>query len=141
MSTISAAMLLTVTQASAASAETERATDTTGPGGSGYWYCVNYGNNSTGDMKAQACWMEEGDWFQIHDARGDGYSAVVDWQSIDPQNRIERWGAIFNANGNQSTVFKNKNFPEENSIRFRACLGNWSTKLIQAGKCSGWKKM
>ncbi|GHI46494.1 hypothetical protein ScoT_26680 [Streptomyces albidoflavus] len=136
---LSATTLLTVTQAAAVSLEIERATSTSGPTSPGSpWSCVRSGDNHTGTMVAQACWRTEGDWFLIHDSAKDGYSAVVDWESRDPQNRVHRAGFIFNAEGYASTVYKNKNYPEQNDIRFRACLGNWSTKKIKAGTCSGW---
>ncbi|MFE5753464.1 hypothetical protein ACFQ7I_07120 [Streptomyces massasporeus] len=128
---LTSALLLTVTQASAA-AKTERATATDGGSKNGKWECNAY---YVGDwMQARVCFDQDGDWFEIYDAPGaDGYSAVADWEIHN------RWGGIFNADGAGSTRFKNKDFPEGYKLRYRACLGNWSTKTIVARKCSAWE--
>ncbi|MEV6080202.1 hypothetical protein AB0L80_34630 [Streptomyces sp. NPDC052069] len=133
---LSAALLLTVTQASAASAETERATATTGPTGDG-WECSPHYS----DQRAQVCYEDVGDWFHVMEGVSDGYSAVAQWETIDPQNRVTRWGFIYNADGSATTRFKNKDFAESDAIRFRACLGHWSTKLIDAGTCAAWRTL
>ncbi|KQZ19767.1 MULTISPECIES: hypothetical protein [Streptomyces] len=135
--TLSAAVLLTVTQASAASAETERATATTGPSSVDSWECAGIGGN---DRSATVCYSALGDWFYLYDGKSDGYSAVVDWEIRDGQNRVVRYGATFNADGVGAVRYKNKDFPDgsNDSIRFRACLGNWGPKTIKAGSCSGW---
>lgn len=49
----------------------------------------------------------------------------------------DRFGAIFNADGQQTERYENKDFPESATIRFRVCLGHWDTKLITAGTGSG----
>jgi hypothetical protein len=129
---ISAAMLLTVTQATAAAGETDLATDPNGPSHPiSLMTCANYGGMAP-NMKAQACFIDEGDWFELYDGKADGYSAAVDWETEDG-----RWGAIFNASGAGTTRFKNKNFAEAQTIRFRACLGDWSVRMI-TGYCGPW---
>ncbi|MFI5809259.1 hypothetical protein [Streptomyces sp. NPDC051561] len=125
---IAAATLLTVTQASAAGAETERATETTRPSVQWVKCIATHGDND----EYQACFAPEGDWFSVHDGVADGSSAVVDWQVGN------RYGAIFHADGASSTRFKNKNFPESATIKFRVCKGHWSTKKITAGTCSSY---
>ncbi|MEE1791541.1 hypothetical protein PUR28_12300 [Streptomyces sp. BE308] len=127
-----------MTQASAASAETERATATTGPTGDG-WECSLSPHYS--DQRAQVCYEDVGDWFHIMEGESDGYSAVAQWETIDPQNRGTRWGFIYNADGSATTRFKNKDFAESDDIRFRACLGHWSTKPIDAGTCAAWRTL
>ncbi|MFH8350592.1 hypothetical protein [Streptomyces sp. NPDC018045] len=130
--TLSAALLLTVTQSSAASPETERATDTKGPSNVYHWECTHYGGT---DAKAIGCFWDDGDWFMIEDTGLDGHSAVVDWELLRGSSRF---GGIFNASGFATTRYKNKNFPEGLTLRFRVCLGDWDTKTIIAGKCSRW---
>ncbi|MFJ6700662.1 hypothetical protein ACIQM4_32085 [Streptomyces sp. NPDC091272] len=126
--TVSAALLLTVTQANAAGREVDRATTTSHDG---EWVkCVNKKEN--GSIVYQACFDPTGDWFAVYDGKSDGSSAVVDWEAGS------RWGAIFNADGASDYRYKNKDFPESSTIRFRVCLGHWDTKLITAGTCSGW---
>ncbi|MEV5688997.1 hypothetical protein AB0L68_38475 [Streptomyces sp. NPDC052164] len=100
---LSAALHLTVTQASAASAETERATATTGPTGDG-WECSPHYS----DQRAQVCYEDIGDWFHVMEGVSDGYSAVAQWETIDPQNRVTRWGFIYNADGSATTRFKTR---------------------------------
>ncbi|WP_413752607.1 hypothetical protein NRF20_13030 [Streptomyces sp. R-74717] len=128
--TLSAVILLTITQASAASAETERATATTYSDEAQWVKCANTYDN--GNIVYQACFSPGGDWFLIYDGVSDGSSAVVDWEVGD------RYGAIFNADGKSTYRYKNKNFTESATIRFRVCKGHWDTKLITAGTCSGW---
>ncbi|MFD7864566.1 hypothetical protein [Streptomyces sp. NPDC059783] len=123
--TLSAALMLAVTQASAATAETERATATTYSSGVSWDKCVATSSN-------QACFSPTGDWFSVYDGNSDGSSAVVDWEAGS------RYGAIFNADGYGANRFKNKDFTEGVTVRFRVCKGHWSTKLITAGTCSGW---
>ncbi|MFB8353020.1 hypothetical protein [Streptomyces niveus] len=130
--TLSAAFLLTVTQANAAGAEIERATATTYSDGVEWVKCANRWDNEYGMIVYQACFGPTGDWFNIYDQVPDGSSAVVDWEVGD------RYGAIFNADGAGTRRYKNKDFPEGETIRFRICLGHWDTKLITAGTCSGW---
>ncbi|MFF0744988.1 hypothetical protein ACFYVL_31760 [Streptomyces sp. NPDC004111] len=125
---IAAATLLTVTQASAAGAETERATETNRPNVQWTKCIATHGDND----EYQACFAPEGDWFMISDGVSDGSSGVVDWQVGS------RYGAIFNADGASSQRYKNKNFPESATVKFRVCKGHWSTKKITAGTCSGW---
>ncbi|MEU9235126.1 hypothetical protein [Streptomyces subrutilus] len=131
----SAAVLLTITQASAATAEVERAYDVNGPADWNQWLCAG-----SGVGPVRACFTWDGDWIQIRDGKSDGSSAVMDWEVRDSSNNsILRYGAIFNADGAFTTRYKNKDFPETNTtLRFRACLGHWSTKLITAGTCSAW---
>ncbi|WP_432104462.1 hypothetical protein [Streptomyces sp. bgisy091] len=83
-------------------------------------------------MDYQACYSPDGDWFQVWDGDSDGSSAVVQWELVDG----DRFGAIYNADGNQTYRYKNKNLPEGDEVRFRVCEGHWSTKLITAGTCS-----
>ncbi|MEE1792712.1 hypothetical protein PUR28_18390 [Streptomyces sp. BE308] len=135
--TLSAALLLTVTQASAASSEVERATATTGPANGDSWECSPHYS----DQRAQICYEDVGDWFEVMDGEPDGYSAVAQWETISPQGKVTRWGLIFNASGAATTRYKNKDFAENDTIRFRACLGHWTTKLIDANKCSAWRSM
>ncbi|MFI0967898.1 hypothetical protein ACH4S8_42070 [Streptomyces sp. NPDC021080] len=85
-----------------------------------------------GGIALRACFSPAGDWFSVADESLDGSSAVVDWEV---GNRL---GSIFNADGFSTERYKNKNFPEESTIRFRVCKGHWDTKLITAGTCSGW---
>lgn len=132
--TFSAAILLTITQASAVSAEVERAYDVNGPASWDQWSCA--GN---GDGPAMACYSAEGDWLDIVDGKADGSSAVMDWEIRNSSNSIVRYGATFNADGAYTSRYKNKDFPDSNTtIRFRVCLGHWSTKMITAGTCSAW---
>ncbi|MFJ8841396.1 hypothetical protein ACIRFF_00660 [Streptomyces cyaneofuscatus] len=134
--TLSAAILLTTTQALAVSAETERATATKGPAKVDSWECAGIGGSN---RSATVCFSALGHWFYLYDGKSDGYSAVMDWENRDAQNRVVRYGATFNADGSGAVRYKNKSFPSPNgSIRFRACLGNWGPKLIKAGSCSGW---
>ncbi|MFJ3308582.1 hypothetical protein ACIPSA_37180 [Streptomyces sp. NPDC086549] len=134
---LSAAVLLAVTQASAVTAEVERATALTGPSTTDGWLCTSVGPSTA--HTAQACYSSLGDWLNIYDGKADGYSAVMDWEIRDPNNKVYRYGATFNADGDGADRYKNKDFPETNySIRFRTCLGHWSTKLIEAGTCSAW---
>ncbi|MES5824768.1 hypothetical protein [Streptomyces sp. RG80] len=127
--TLSAALLLTVTQANAA-AEVERATATES-GNDVFWAkCVN--KYYDGANRYQACFSPAGDWFSVSDFDSDGSSAVVDWEVGN------RSGSIFNADGFGAVRYKNKDFPEDATIRFRICLGHWSTKTITGGSCSGW---
>ncbi|MEU3774975.1 hypothetical protein AB0F11_17540 [Streptomyces sp. NPDC032472] len=126
--TLSAALLLTVTQSNAASREVDRATTTRHDG---EWVkCASKMEN--GDNVYLACFDPEGDWFSVYDGKADGSSAVVDWEVGN------RYGAIFNADGMAAHRYKEKNFPEGATVRFRVCLGHWETKLITAGTCSGW---
>lgn len=132
---LSAAILFTVTPAFAASAETERATDTKGPASVDSWECARVGANGP----SIACYSALGDWIEVTDTGSDGSSAVMDWEVRNYDNQVVRYGAVFNADGAGTVRYKNKDFPEPNyTIRFRACLGHWSTKLITAGTCSGW---
>ncbi|MEV7891912.1 hypothetical protein ACWD3I_40495 [Streptomyces sp. NPDC002817] len=143
---LSAAILLTVTQASAVTAETERATDANGPVGVDSWDCASSGESaSCGESasvgwNAAVCYSGVGDWFHLYDGKSDGSSAVVDWVIRDAQDRTVRYGAVFDADGAGAVRYKNKDFPDgsNDTIRFRACLGRWSTKLITAGTCSAW---
>ncbi|WP_369230357.1 hypothetical protein AB5J56_04775 [Streptomyces sp. R21] len=135
--TLSAAVLLTITQASAVSAETERATAATGPDTVDSWECAHTGPSD--DHTGTTCYSDLGDWLEITDGAADGSSAVMDWEIRDAQNRVVRFGATFNADGSGAVRYKNKDFPEANTtIRFRARLGHWSTKSITAGTCSAW---
>ncbi|MEH0585903.1 hypothetical protein QA942_18090 [Streptomyces sp. B21-106] len=74
--------------------------------------------------------LAPGDWFSVYDGKADGSSAVVDWEVGN------RFGSIFNADGASTDRYKNKDFTESVTIRFRVCLGHWNTKLITAGTCS-----
>lgn len=133
--TLSAAVLLSITQAYAVSAETERATDVNGPASVDSWECARIGANGP----AITCYSALGDWIQVTDAESDGSSAVMDWEIRNAENQVVRFGAVFNADGVGAVRYKNKDFPEANTtIRFRACLGHWSTKTITAGTCSSW---
>lgn len=123
--TLSAALMLAVTQASAATAETERATATSVSGSVSWDKCVASSVN-------RACFSPAGDWFMVYDGDADGSSAVIDWEAGS------RYGAIFNADSYGAYRYKNKNFTEGVTVRFRVCNGHWSTKLITAGTCSGW---
>ncbi|MFF1296955.1 MULTISPECIES: hypothetical protein [unclassified Streptomyces] len=138
--TLSAAILLTVTQASAVTAETERATAVNGPASVDSWECASSGESASVGWNATVCYSQLGDWFYLHDGKADGSSAVVDWSIRDAQGRTVRYGAVFNADGAGAVRYKNKDFPDgsNDTIRFRACLGHWSTKLITAGTCSAW---
>lgn len=138
--TLSAAVLLGITQASAVSAETERATDVNGPSSVDSWECASSGVSASDGWYATTCYSALGDWFYLYDGRSDGYSAVIDWEIRDAQNRVVRYGATFNADGAGAVRYKNKDFPDgvNDSIRFRACLGHWSTKTITGGTCSAW---
>ncbi|MEJ8645363.1 hypothetical protein WKI68_37415 [Streptomyces sp. MS1.HAVA.3] len=63
----------------------------------------------------------------------------MDWEIRNSSNSILRYGATFNADGAWTGRYKNKDFPEMNTtIRFRACLGHWSTKTITGGTCTAW---
>lgn len=128
--TVSAALLLTVTQANAAAGEIERATATTYANEVEWVKCAN--KMEDGGIVYQACFSPPGDWFSVYDGNPDGSSAVVDWEVGS------RWGSIFNADGASTYRYKNKDFTEDATIRFRICLGHWSTKTITAGTCSGW---
>uniref|UniRef100_A0AAU2V4E0 Secreted protein n=1 Tax=Streptomyces sp. NBC_00003 TaxID=2903608 RepID=A0AAU2V4E0_9ACTN len=126
--TLSAALLLPLTQANAAGGEVDRATTTRHDG---EWVkCASKMEN--GDNVYLACFDPEGDWFNVYDGKADGSAAVVDWQVG------KRYGAIFNADGMAAQRYKQKNFPEGATVRFRICLGHWDTKMITAGTCSGW---
>lgn len=127
--TVSAALLLTVTQANAA-AEVERATATTSPNETEWVKCATL--KEDGSIKYRACFSPPGDWFELYDGKSDGSSAVIDWEVGS------RWGSIFNADGVGADRYKNKDFTESATVRFRVCLGHWSTKTITAGTCSGW---
>ncbi|MEU4491854.1 hypothetical protein AB0H94_44470 [Streptomyces purpurascens] len=132
---LSAAFLLSITQASAVSREAERATDRVGPGNELDNVCNRKGANGASIV----CYFGQGDWIKIEDEGSDGYSAVMDWEIRDRENRTVRYGSTFNADGYATARYKNKNFPDSShSIRFRACLGHWSTRLIAAGTCSSW---
>ncbi|MFJ3667463.1 hypothetical protein ACIPSE_13510 [Streptomyces sp. NPDC090106] len=134
--TLSAAILLTITQASAVSAETERATAVDGPTSP---ECAESGESASVGWDAIVCYTASGDWLEIEDRKSDGYSAVMDWEIRNSSNSVVRYGSTFNADGAYTTRWKNKDFPDSNTtIRFRACLGPWSTKLITAGTCSAW---
>ncbi|MFF4502105.1 hypothetical protein [Streptomyces sp. NPDC001401] len=128
--TLSAALLLPVTQASAAAGEIERATATDYSNEVEWVKCAD--KKEDGGIVYQACFSPPGDWFSVYDGNPDGSSAVVDWE------QGSRWGSIFNADGAATYRYKNKDFPESATIRFRICLGHWSTKTITAGTCSGW---
>jgi hypothetical protein len=135
--TLSAAILLTITQASAVSAEVERATNVDGPASVDSWECAHIGASDSHTVTT--CYSDLGDWLEITDQKADGSSAVMDWEIRDAQNRVVRYGSTFNADGVGAVRYKNKDFPESNTtIRFRACLGHWSTKTITAGTCSAW---
>jgi hypothetical protein len=127
--TLSAALLLTVTQANAAG-EVERATATTASNEVEWVKCAN--KLEDGGIVYQACFSPPGDWFSVYDGKPDGSSAVVDWEVGS------RFGSIFNADGASTERYKNKDFTESVTIRFRVCLGHWDTKTITAGTCSGW---
>ncbi|WOX09100.1 hypothetical protein [Streptomyces sp. N50] len=127
--TLCAALFLTVTQASAAG-EVERATATTYANEVEWVKCAN--KKEDGGIVYQACFSPPGDWFSVYDGNPDGSSAVVDWEVGS------RFGSIFNADGAATYRYKNKDFAEGATIRFRICLGHWSTKTITAGTCSGW---
>ncbi|MGW0515442.1 hypothetical protein [Streptomyces olivaceoviridis] len=132
---LSAAFVLSITQASAVSREVERATDSVGPGNVWGHECNRKGANGASIV----CYYEKGDWLEIEDVKSDGYSAVMAWEIRDSEDRVVRYGSTFNADGLATTRYKNKNFPDYNHrIRFRACLGHWSTRLITAGTCSSW---
>ncbi|MEU9364968.1 hypothetical protein AB0D78_14320 [Streptomyces avermitilis] len=134
--TLSAAILLTITQASAISPENERATAVDGPSSA---ECAESGESASTGWDAIVCYTAEGDWLEIDDRNSDGSSAVMDWEIRDYENKVVRYGATFNADGGNTVRYKNKDFPDGNTtIRFRACLGHWSTKLITAGTCSAW---
>ncbi|MFI0966057.1 hypothetical protein ACH4S8_32395 [Streptomyces sp. NPDC021080] len=134
--TLSAAVLLTITQASAVSAETERATAVDGPSSP---ECARSGESASVGWDAIVCYTAEGDWLEIDDRNSDGFSAVMDWEIRNSSNSVVRYGSTFNADGADTARWKNKDFPDSNTtIRFRACLGHWSTKLITAGTCSAW---
>ncbi|MEU6255524.1 hypothetical protein [Streptomyces sp. NPDC047043] len=128
--TLSAALLLTVTQANAAAGEIERATATDSSNEVEWVKCATI--KEDGANVYRACFSPPGDWFEVFDGKPDGSSAVVDWEVGS------RWGSIFNADGQQTDRYKNKDFTESVTIRFRVCLGHWSTKTITAGTCSGW---
>ncbi|MFJ9138133.1 hypothetical protein ACIRRT_34230 [Streptomyces sp. NPDC102256] len=134
---LTAAILLTITQSSAVSAENERATDPDGPDKVNSWVCT--GTDTTGDAAADVCYSDLGDWIQVYDGAADGSSAVMDWEVRDGGNNVVRFGATFNADGEAAERYKNKDFPESDQLRFRACLGHWSTKLITAGTCGPWR--
>lgn len=127
--TLSATLLLTVTQASAA-AEVERATATDSSNEVEWVKCAVI--KEDGGNVYRACFSPPGDWFSVYDGKPDGSSAVVDWEVGS------RWGAIFNADGAGTDRYKNKDFTESATLRFRVCLGHWSTKKITAGTCSAW---
>ncbi|MDC0710244.1 hypothetical protein POL68_17335 [Stigmatella sp. ncwal1] len=71
-----------------------------------------------------------GDHFVIQDTASDGHSALV---QIDAANLSECW----NNNGAGTTVDCNRNFTEGINIRFRACVGEYTTKNVIG--CSAWK--
>ncbi|MCX5334929.1 MULTISPECIES: hypothetical protein [unclassified Streptomyces] len=127
--TLSAALLLTVTQANAA-AEVERATATDSSNEVEWVKCAVI--KEDGSNVYRACFSPPGDWFEVYDGKPDGSSAVIDWEVGS------RWGSIFNADGSGADRYKNKDFTESATVRFRVCLGHWSTKTITAGTCSGW---
>jgi hypothetical protein len=125
--TLSAALLLTVTQANAAG-EVERATATDSSNEVEWVKCAT--KQEDGGIVYRACFSPPGDWFSVYDGKPDGSSAVVDWEVGS------RWASIFDGAGTDR--YKNKDFTESVTIRFRVCLGHWSTKTITAGTCSGW---
>jgi hypothetical protein len=127
--TLAAGFLLTVTQAHAAG-EVERATATDYANEVEWVKCAV--KKEDGGIIYRACFSPPGDWFSVYDGKADGSSAVVDWEVGN------RFGSIFNADGVSTDRYKNKDFAESVTIRFRVCLGHWSTKLITAGSCSGW---
>ncbi|MFD5736280.1 hypothetical protein ACFWIY_26235 [Streptomyces sioyaensis] len=104
--TLSAAILLTITQASAVSAEIERATGVRGPVNTDGWECA--GTGPSDDYAATSCYSYLGDWLMITDQKSDGYSAVVDWEIRNGRNAVVRYGTTFTDRNTDSVETKVK---------------------------------
>jgi hypothetical protein len=77
-----------------------------------------------------------GEILSVYDTAADGHSAVGDIERWDGQN-WQFWDRVWNSNGNSNTpVTANYSFPEGQKVRYRACLGEASTRNVF--RCSQW---
>ncbi|MEU3598919.1 hypothetical protein ABZ714_09350 [Streptomyces sp. NPDC006798] len=75
-----------------------------------------------------------GDYFYIMDTKGDGHSAVLQWKSSSGREGDD-WD-IDGANNGWTVV--NRNFPEQDTVQYRACWGEWGNQYIHIASCSSW---
>ncbi|MEU1125538.1 hypothetical protein ABZ371_18720 [Streptomyces sp. NPDC005899] len=128
---MAAATLLTIGQAAAVTVEVDVAGDTQWPAGTSPSACASAD-------RAQGCFAHVGDWFSILDRQSDGHSAVIVWRMVDSQSVVTRQGTIWNNGGADWWRYQNKNLTEYDSVEFKVCAGEWSSKAIVNGTCSGY---
>ncbi|MER7046388.1 hypothetical protein [Streptomyces jumonjinensis] len=75
-----------------------------------------------------------GDYFSIMDTAADGHSAVIHWKSSSGRESDE-WD-IDGADNGWTVV--NRNLPEEDTVQYRACWGEWGNQYIHQDSCSSW---
>ncbi|MFF0738963.1 hypothetical protein ACFYVL_01060 [Streptomyces sp. NPDC004111] len=120
--------MFSITQATALTQERDLASATSSST-SGPWKCTN-------NVYAEVCFSEDGDWFKIKDKEADGHSGVVHWSVIEPNGYTIRYGYIYNASGNGTVRYKNKNLPEGKAILIQPCHGDWGKDERPSG-CTG----
>ncbi|MGX7671050.1 hypothetical protein [Plantactinospora sp. DSM 117369] len=80
-------------------------------------------------------WYEEyGDYWHIRDTKADGHSAVVQWR-ISSGREGDDWD---NNGADNGTTVINRNYPEEDTVQYRACWGEWGSQYIEISSCSTW---
>ncbi|MFH9268951.1 hypothetical protein ACH4KN_32530 [Streptomyces sp. NPDC017546] len=90
-----------------------------------------YGKNGLG----YGYFESYGDYFYINDTKADGHSAVLVWQASGG-----RVGDEWDKDGaNNGWTKVNRNLPEEDSLQYKVCWGEWSTQYINHSSCGAWE--
>ncbi|MFF2013929.1 hypothetical protein ACFVWY_33365 [Streptomyces sp. NPDC058195] len=150
-------------KASAASAETERATDTNG-GGNGKWNLRKWAlavssltaavavgfppaiaqaaaehvgdlctSNNYTACDGSASFVKVGDHMLIWDNEADGHSVVVEGSRSDGL-KLRKWN--HSGSDGDGKVDHNLNLPENGWIRYKVCLGEYGSKDTLENTCS-----
>ncbi|MGW8889170.1 hypothetical protein [Streptomyces sp. NPDC055749] len=90
-----------------------------------------YGDNGLG----YGYFESTGDWFYINDTKADGHSAVLVWEASGGRSNDE-WDTDGSNNGWTAV---NRDLPEEDTVQYRVCWGEWSTQYINYDSCGAWE--
>ncbi|GAB3282483.1 hypothetical protein [Parasphingorhabdus pacifica] len=95
---------------------------------------------STPDCAGSASFVKNGDHLYVWDNKADGHSAVAEYTRSD----VGQFNRAWNYSGNNTRIDHNMNMPENGTIRYRVCIGEYSSnadeRYVIDGSCSDWKE-
>ncbi|HEY3506465.1 MAG TPA: hypothetical protein VGN37_27210 [Actinocatenispora sp.] len=97
--------------------------------------CTYVGNVNDGSCRGAAAFLRDGDHLYVWDNLADGHSVVADYARSDtPSQDNEAW----NHYGAGTRLDHNMDIPENGWIKYRVCLGEYSSRSYVSGTCSDW---